>query len=146
MASPYEAFNDYLKSQKLKFTSQRQEILKAFLTTEKHVTTEELYNIVKRKTPDIGHATVFRTLKLMCEADLARKVDFDEKVVRFEHKLGHPHHDHLVCRECGRCIEAVDPEIEKLQKRLAKKFLFKPTSHKMEIFGICKDCTKGRKK
>lgn len=142
MAEPYAVFNDYLKSRRLKLTHQREEILKTFLSSEKHLTTEELYNIVKKKDPGIGYATVFRTLKLMCDSDLARTVDFGDKVVRFEHKLEHPHHDHLVCTECGKWIEAVDSEIERLQKRLAKKFLFTPISHKMEIFGICKDCRK----
>ena len=121
-------------------------ILKAFLNTERHVTTEELYNLVKKKAPNIGHATVFRALKLMSEADLARRVDFGARITRFEHKFGHSHHDHLVCLECGKCIEAVDPEIEKLQRRLAKRFYFESTSHKMEIFGVCKDCRKNARK
>ncbi len=143
--NPIETFSDYLKTKDLKLTSQRKEILEAFLNTERHVTTEELYNIVKKKTSNIGHATVFRTLKLMSEAGLARTVNLGSKVARFEHKLGHEHHDHLVCIKCGRCIEAVDPEIEKLQKRLTSKFSFTPTSHKMEIFGICKNCRRKSK-
>ncbi|MBL7071028.1 MAG: transcriptional repressor [Candidatus Omnitrophica bacterium] len=140
MAGPYDVFNKYLKTQRLKFTHQREEILKAFLGTEKHVTTEELYAIVRKRYPYVGHATVFRTLKLMCEADLARRVGLGDKAARFEHKLGHPHHDHLVCSECGKCIEATDDEIERLQLKLAKRFSFTPKSHKMEIYGICKDC------
>ena len=139
---PIDVFRDYLKSKGLKFTGQRMAVLKSFLTTEKHVTTEGLYEIVKRKDPAIGHATVFRTLKLMREAGLARRVDFEGKAAGFEHKLGHPHHDHLLCTECGRCIEATDPEIERLQEKLAKKFSFRPGAHKMEIFGICKNCRK----
>lgn len=145
MARPYDVFNEYLRSKGLKLTHQREEILKTFLNTERHVTTEELYDMVKKKTPRVGHATVFRTLKLMCSAELARRVDFGEKVARFEHKLGHAHHDHLVCTKCGKCIEVVDPDIERLQQRLAKRFYFEAGSHKMEIFGICKDCKKRSK-
>ena len=145
MARPYDVFSDYLKSRGLRFTHQREEILKTFLSTEKHVTTEELYDIVRKRSSHIGHATVFRTLKLMRDAELVRQVDFGQKVARFEHKLGHPHHDHLVCSKCGKCIEARDSEIERLQEKLARKFSFKPTSHKMEIFGVCKDCRKKRK-
>jgi len=141
---PFDVFSEYLKSKGLKFTGQREAVLKAFLNTEKHVTTEGLYHIVKKRDSGIGHATVFRTLKLMREAGLARVVDLGSKVARFEHKFGHPHHDHLICTKCGRCIEAADPEIERLQERLAKKFSFKPATHKMEIFGLCKSC--GRKR
>lgn len=140
MDKPYEVFSKYLRSKGLKLTHQRGEILKVFLRTEKHMTTEGLYDIVRKKSPQIGHATVFRTLKLMCEAGLARRVGLGDKVAKFEHKLGHPHHDHLLCNICGKCIEAADEQIEKLQIKLARRFSFTPTSHKMEIYGVCKDC------
>ena len=146
MMKPADVFNSYLRSAGLKLTHQREEILKAFWDTKRHVTTEELYDIVRKRDPRIGHATVFRTLKLLCGADLARQVDLGERVAKFEHKLGHPHHDHLVCRKCGKCIEAIDEDIERLQIRLAKRFSFTPTSHKMEIYGICSECMKREKK
>lgn len=135
-------FTDFLRSKSLKLTNQREQILNAFLAIEKHVTVEDLYNIVKKKDPSIGHTTVFRTLKLLCEANIANEADFGDKKIRYEHKYGHKHHDHLVCIKCGKCIEAVDPEIERLQQRLCKKFGFIHKKHKMEIFGICKKCKK----
>ena len=101
---------------------------------------EDLYYLVKEKDSSIGQATVFRTLKLLCEADIAKEVNFGDKKARYEHKFGHEHHDHLVCVECGKLIEAMEPGIEKLQKDLCKKFDFQPKEHKMEIFGICKQC------
>ena len=133
-------FVDYLKKKGLKLTDQRQEILNIFLKTDRHLTVEDLYGVVKKKDKNIGQATVFRTLKLLCEADIAKEVDLGDKKVRYEHKYGHKHHDHLVCVECGRFIEAVDPRIEKLQDRLCKRFGFSAQSHKMDIFGICKRC------
>ena len=140
MPSPVDVFRDFLKKKGLKYTRQRKVVLKAFLNTEKHVTTEDLYDIVRKKNPDIGHATVFRTLKLMCESGLAEGLNLDGKIMRYEHQYGHEHHDHLVCTECGKFIEAVDPRIEKLQRELAGRFSFEMTSHKMRIFGICKEC------
>lgn len=140
MVSQYNSFTDFLKDKKLKFTNQRKEIADIFLTSHRHMSTEDLYGMVKKKYPTVGYATVFRTLKLLCEAGLARQVDLGDRIIRFEHTVNHEHHDHLVCMRCGRCIEAVDTEIENLQKKLARKFSFAPTSHKMEIFGICKDC------
>jgi len=101
---------------------------------------EDLYDIIKKKDPGIGHATVFRTMKLLCEAGLAGEVHLGDKKVRYEHKYGHQHHDHLICVECGKCIEVMDPTIEKLQDGLCKKFKFSPQRHKMEIFGACKRC------
>ena len=123
-------------------TKQREEILKIFLKTDRHLSVEELYNIVKKKDKNIGQATVFRTLKLLFEADIVKGVNFIDKITRYEIKYGHQHHDHLVCTKCGKLIEAVDPGIEKLQDRLCKKFGFRPKKHRLEIFGICRKCRK----
>ena len=135
----------FLRRKGLKLTRQRETILKAFLKIEEHPSTEELYKVIKRKDPNIGHATVFRTLKLLTEAGIAREIDLGDKRVRFEHGHGHRHHDHLVCQACSKLIETVDPEIERLQDDLCKKFDFIPTSHRLQIFGICKECKKGQR-
>ena len=140
MTKEINIFVNYLKSRGLKLTGQRQEILNTFLRTDRHLSVEDLYNIVKRKDRNIGQATVFRTLKLLCEADIAKEVDLGDKRVRYEHKYGHKHHDHLVCVKCGRFIEVVDLKIERLQEGLCKRFGFLPMYHKMEIFGACRKC------
>lgn len=140
MPKELELFINYLRKKGLRLTDQRREILGIFLKTDRHLSVEDLYNIVKKKDANIGQATVFRTLKLLCGADIAKEVDLGDKKVRYEHKFGHQHHDHLVCIKCGRFIEAVDPRIEKLQEGLCKRFGFLPQRHKMEIFGICKRC------
>ncbi len=130
----------YLREENLKLTSQRELILKVFLNTEEHVSAEELYELVKKEDPSVGLATIFRTLKLLYEAGLAREVDFGDKVLRYEHEYGRDHHDHLICTSCGMYIEAMDPEIERLQDELCKQFGFLPTDHRLEIFGLCKKC------
>lgn len=140
MEKEFTIFTEFLKGKNLKLTRQREEILKVFLNTDRHLSVEDLYNIVKKKDSQIGQATVFRTLKLLCQADIAKEVDLGDKTIRYEHKFGHSHHDHLVCVKCGKFIEAVDPRIENLQDTLCKKFGFSPQKHKMEIFGFCKKC------
>ena len=145
MLGSYDSLSDFLKDKGLKLTSQRKKIAEVFFSSGRHVSTEELYGMVKKRYPGIGYTTVFRTLKLLREAELAREVDLGDKIIRFEQKISHKHHDHLICLECRRCIEAVDPEIERLQEKLARRFSFAPSSHKMEIFGICKDCRRKKK-
>ena len=142
MQETVDIFINFLRKKNLQFTKQREEILRIFLKTDKHLSVEELYNIVKKKDKSIGQVTVFRTLKLLCAADLVKEVKFVDKFTRYEIKYGHQHHDHLVCTKCGKFIEAMNPEIEKLQNKLCKKFNFSPTWHKMNIFGICKRCKK----
>jgi len=140
MKNPSQVFTEFLRKKNLKLTRQREEILRIFLDSGRHLSVEELYDIMKKTDPSIGQATVFRTLKLLCEADIAREVGFGDKVVRYESKIGREHHDHLVCIGCGKWIEAVDPEIEKLQERLCRKFGFKEQWHRLEIFGFCSNC------
>ena len=139
-------FRDFLRKKGLKLTQQREDILETFLKTEQHLSTEDLYKVIKKKKFGIGQATVFRTLKLLTEAGIAKEVYFGDKRVRFEHEYGHQHHDHLVCQICSKLIETVDFEIERLQDDLCKKVQFTPTSHRLQIFGICKQCKKGGKR
>lgn len=135
----------FLRRKGLKLTRQREEILQAFLKIEEHPSTDDLYKVIQRKNPNIGHATVFRTLKLLTEAGIAREVYLGDRRVRFEHGHGHRHHDHLVCQACSKLIDTVDSEIEKLQDDLCKKFDFIPTSHRLQIFGICKECKRKKR-
>jgi len=135
-------FADFLADKGLKITSQRQLILDAFLKKEGHFTSEELYDIVKKKDPSIGQATVYRTMKLLVEAGIAREVDFGDGALRYEHKYGHDHHDHLICTVCNKNIEVIDEQIEELQEKLAKSHGFHLTAHKMYLYGICKECRK----
>lgn len=132
----------YLVKHDLRNTPQRELILDVFLKREEHISAEELYDIVKKRDSSIGQATVYRVLKLFCEADLARAIDFGDGVTRYEHKYNHPHHDHLVCRGCGNTVEVVDSVIEELQNRVAEQYGYELTDHEMYLYGFCSKCRK----
>ena len=136
----HDVFDDFLRDKNLKLTWQRMEILDTFLKTSRHLSVDELYTVVRKKSEKIGRATVFRTLKLLSESEIAREVDFGDKIARYEKNYGIDHHDHLICVKCSKYIEAMNPEIERLQDKLCADFGFKPTKHRLEIFGICKEC------
>ena len=140
MRKELEIFRRFLQAKGLRETPQRELILLEFLGREQHATAEELYDIVKLRDRTIGQATVYRVLKLLCEAGLAREVDFGDGGRRYEHQYGHRHHDHLVCTACRKTIEIVDPEIELLQERLAKNAGFLLRDHEMYLYGLCADC------
>ncbi|MHB9156366.1 MAG: Fur family transcriptional regulator [Endomicrobiales bacterium] len=137
-------FEEYLATKNLKHSKQRDEILDMFLNTERHLTAEELYRLVKEKNQAIGFVTVYRTLKLICESGIGRELRFKDGPARYEHLYGHQHHDHLICTGCGQFIEVVDLEIERLQDKLFKTHGFTPEGHRMELYGICKKCGGGR--
>lgn len=140
MRNELNIFEDYLKEQCLKKTDQRFGVLRVFLKQERHISAEDLYKVVKKESPQVGFATVYRTLKLIAAAGLARQLEFGDGRVRFEHLFGHEHHDHLICIKCGRFTEVVNSEIEKLQDKVALRHHFKPMQHRLEIFGICRNC------
>lgn len=144
MSKEIDILGKFIKEKGLRYTPQREDVLKVFLAVEKHVSADELHKLVRKKYPAIGYTTVYRTMKLLTEAGLCDEVDFGDGVSRFEHKYGHEHHDHLVCVKCGRYIEVSKPEIEKLQDELTRERRFIPLRHKLQIFGVCGDCTAKR--
>ena len=132
---------EYAEEHGLRTTSQRETILRAFLAAGKHITVDELFNIIKQKNPDIGYATVHRNLKLMSACGIADEIKVGTEKTRFEPKFNQEHHDHLICMKCGRFFEVTDKQIEILQDKLARENNFIPVRHKLEIYGICRRCT-----
>lgn len=135
-------FEEFLATKNLKHSRQRKEILDVFLSVDKHLTADELYRIIKKKNSALGYATVYRTLRLLCECGLCRELKFEDGITRYEHLYGHQHHDHLICIRCGKFVEVVDSEIERLQEKLYKRHGFYSKKHRMELYGICKKCSK----
>jgi len=136
----YKIFTEFLAEQKQRMTNQRELILKTLCKQKKHVTAEQLYEILKKTDKSIGHATVYRTLKLLAEAGIARELNFGEGSVRYEPDTDNTHHDHLVCVDCGENVEFFDEEIEKLQNAIAEKHGYKLQDHSMNLYGTCSKC------
>ena len=133
-------FSDYIQSRGLRHTGQRDLILQTFLSTEEHLTSEDLYGLVSAVDQSVGLTTVYRTLKLLTEAGLAREVRFGDNKTYYEHHFNHEHHDHMICTECGTVIEFFSPDIEALQDEMADKFGFRPTHHSLRLWGLCSEC------
>jgi len=130
----------YLKERGLKVTKAREAVLSAFLGLESHVSADAIYEATKKIDPGIGQATVFRTIKLLADAGLAREACMDEGVRQYEHAFNHAHHDHLTCVVCGRLVEFVDPEIERAQEAVYRAHGFKSSGHRLQLYGICPTC------
>jgi len=145
MKSAKTIFSQYLRKNGMLYSKQREQILDIFLKTEKHPTINDLCYLVKKKDPKIGLATVYRTMRVICDAGLAREVDFGDGIGRFEHEYRHQHHHHLVCLKCGKIIEITSGKIEEIQRQLAKKHGFTIARNTMKIFGVCKACKRKEK-
>lgn len=138
--SAEHAFLQFMRASGKSLTEQRAVIVRTFLETEGHFTADDFAAMVRRQMPELGQATVYRTLKLLVESGLADAFDPGDGVTLYEHKFGHEHHDHLICTRCGRTIEVRDEEIERRQRDITASHGFKPTRHRMYLYGLCPDC------
>lgn len=138
-----EKFKKVLKDNGLKFTKQREILLKTLYNHTEHFTPENLYLFIKDQYPElnVGIATVYRTLNLLEESDLVTSISFGAQGKKFE-LATKPHHDHMICRKCGDIIEFEDPIIERRQIAIAKEYGFDLTGHMMQLYGICNKCVK----
>ena len=135
-----QVFLDYLKNKNLRYSDTRNKIADIFISSEGHLTPEELFIYSRRKIPSLGLASVYRTLKLLQEAGIARELTFQDGTARYEFYYGKEHHDHMICMRCGSYIEAVDMKIERLQEKMAEEHGFQLVDHRMELYGYCKSC------
>lgn len=141
-AKEKEIFLEHIQKAGLRKTGQRDLILEIFLNTHEHLTSEDLYWLVQKQDPTVGHTTVYRTLKLLTEAGLAREVRFGDNKTYYEHHYNHAHHDHMICTECGKVIEFFNEDIESLQDQMADKFGFRLSHHSLRMWGLCSECQK----
>lgn len=130
---------DHLSRHGLKRSAQREAILDAFLKAGRHVSVEDLLKIVRKREPEVGRTTIYRTLKLFQEAGLASELLLGGEA-RFEPLWNRDHHDHFVCVSCHEIFEFQSPEIERLQDEIARGLGFVIEGHRHHIFGRCRKC------
>ncbi len=141
-----ESFKQILKEKGLKVTKQRIRVLEAMASYEdKHLTAEEIYEIVKADFPEIGLATVYRTIQLLVELDLVESVQLGDGYVRYEigkfdGEEAH-HHHHLMCLECGKVISFWDDLLDELEARIMESASFQVVNHEVKFYGYCKECS-----
>lgn len=133
-----------LRAKEYKLTPQRQIIMQAFLDIDdKHLSAEDVYNIVKKQHPDIGLATVYRTLDLLSELEVLTKMDFGDGRSRYELNEGDVHqHHHLICLGCGTVKEFEDDLLDALEEIIAVKSKFNIVDHQLKFYGYCRACQK----
>ncbi|SMB94559.1 ferric uptake regulator, Fur family [Desulfonispora thiosulfatigenes DSM 11270] len=130
-----------LKAKDYKMTPQRKIIIDFFLKhPEKHLSAEDVFLEVKKINPDIGLATVYRTLELLADLEILKKMNFDDGKFRYEFSNEEEHH-HLICLGCDEVIEFENEVLESLANVIAQKHGFKVVDHQLKFYGYCKNCT-----
>jgi len=136
-------FRRYLKDQGLPVTHQREAIAAVVFTTPGHLSVEEIEDRLRERGERMGKATIYRTLDLLVRSRLVTEHDFGEGFKRYEHRLTmEPVHEHLICLECGKVIEFQSWKVEEVKSKVTARHGFRPVRHKLEIYGLCKECIK----
>ncbi len=140
-----------LSERKYKMTPQRKEILQIFIDSDedKHLSAEEVYDLLKQKDFDFGLATVYRNVELLNNLGILNKIEFGDGRTRYELSASDPQlhqHHHLICLNCKKIIEFEEDLLENLECKIEKKSGFKILNHEVKFFGYCADCKNKVKK
>ena len=147
--SIYEEIIKIIQKSSYKLTPQREKIVEILVENEdKHLSAEELYFILKEKTPDIGIATVYRTLDIFYELKILEKISFSNGVSKYHLRQsvdGQLHH-HLICTSCNTIEKVSNPIFNKLIEYMKKEYSFEVQDNSLSFYGTCAKCkTKGDK-
>ena len=150
MAVDGEYFGQILREKGLKVTRQRLLVLEAMASCPKeHLTAEEIYELVKPGYPEIGLATVYRTVQLLLELELIDRISLDDGFIRYEiadaRKSEHHRHHHLICLKCGSVTAFQRDMLEALETGVEAALGFRVTDHEVKLYGICRDCLEKEK-
>ena len=132
----------------MKVTNQRILILSVLEQNKgRHLTAEDIYELVTQEHPEIGLATVYRTIQLLWDMQLIDKINLDEGCVRYE--IGHlldggskHNHHHLICRTCNKIIPFDDDLLEEAERHIERTIGFHVLDHEVKFYGICRECMK----
>lgn len=146
MPNNQERFKEILKANGLKVTTQRIAILDVLQSRpDRHLTADEIYEYVREQYPEIGLATVYRTIQLLSELLLIDKLNLDDGYVRYEigkanNTFQTHHHHHLICLSCGKVLSFEDDMLETLEGRILESMQFQTVDHEVKLYGYCKEC------
>jgi len=133
-------FVDFLRQEGLKWTPEREKVLKEVFTTEGHFEAEELAYRLRKKGSRVSKATVYRTLPLLVKSGLIKEVIHGEKHHHYEHIHEANQHDHLICLKCGKIMEFEEKRLREIEDEICRRYQFRPEKVLIEIFGYCKKC------
>jgi Fur family ferric uptake transcriptional regulator len=128
----------HLKENDLRFTNERLIILEEIFSFPSHFDAEQLFIHIRKKYDYISRATVYRTLELLNQIGIVKKENLGQDYASYELNMNMPHHDHMICVECGKVIEFFDDMIEKRQKEITSEHGMEMIRHQLQIFGRCK--------
>jgi len=138
-----ERINRKLQENNYRLTRQRKAILQVMLDSQgKHLSAEEVFWEAKKTLPNIGIATVYRTLEKFASMEVLFKTMFEGSKYRYElAEVNKHHHHHVLCLNCGQIYEVSDDLLYELEEKLERQG-FKILDHELKFYGYCPNCNK----
>ena len=140
MKSEIDVFREFIRKKGLRNTPEREQIVRAIFSIHDHFDVDELYLMLRRQNDRISKATVYRTIPLLLESGLVQEAYFEDGHLHYEHIYGHDHHCHLRCLECGTVVEFTAETVNDVEQRVAERYDFLVTGHKLDVYGYCTKC------
>jgi len=143
---PRELFVRYLRAKGKNVTEARRKIVEMVFSMHGHFDAFDIWAKLRGAPHNltISISTIYRTLRLLADAGLIRKVGLGEPHAHWEHIFGSREHGHLICLGCGKVIEFSAQEIEEGLGRVVERYKFQYWRRNLEIFGLCADCSNGQ--
>jgi Fur family ferric uptake transcriptional regulator len=138
-------FRSLIEDDEIGNVEERLNVIDTFLSTEEHVTLEEMVALLRERGYEYDPAFVRQCMNRWVEHGFAQKEQFEGQPPRYEHRHLGRHHDHLICTKCGKIMEFRNEDVEKLQVKVATSQGFHMLQHKMEIYGLCTECLSERR-
>lgn len=139
---PVDKFREFLLTKGMRLTPEREAIVTAVYASHEHFDADVWIEKLERRKGGASRSTVYRTLSLLEEAGLIRKVARSNDREVYEHDYGYPQHDHLICKKCGDMIEFPNEVIADVLERIAAEHGFRMSGHRLEVEGICSNCSR----
>ncbi|MBP1906366.1 Fur family peroxide stress response transcriptional regulator [Paenibacillus turicensis] len=130
---------EQLKNNGVRITPQRHAILCYLLESMGHPTADEIYRSLEPRFPNMSVATVYNNLKMFIEAGLVRELTYGDNSSRFDADVSN--HYHIVCEKCGKIKDFHYPSLEEVEKKAAEATGFTVHGHRLELHGVCAECT-----
>jgi Fur family transcriptional regulator, ferric uptake regulator len=135
-----QRFLEFLKRRHLRLTGPRRAIIESVFGTEKHFTADELLKWARRRDKSVSRATVYRTLPLLTASGLVRAMDFGKDHKFYDPNYAeHPHHNHIICQDCGKIVEFESQRIEQLEREISHRLGFLVKAHRLQITATCEE-------
>lgn len=127
----------------MRYSKQREEILKVIINSDDHPTAKVIYERVRKTIPNVSLGTVYRNLGYLVDNNEIRKIQIENSNDRFDRKI--VNHNHIYCEFCNKVMDFDYDLSTGAVQNLEKKTCFKIIDYNFNIKGICNNCMKERK-